>query len=59
MKTEQEKYFEAYSKAIDCFKALNELAPQTRDQLLQELFLIAIENNLIQRTSDNNRTGRS
>lgn len=59
MKTEQEKYMEAYSKAIDCLKALNELAPQARFQLLYELFLIAIGDKCIQQTPDNNKIGES
>lgn len=37
MKTEQEKYFEAKYKAIDFLKALNELQPENKMRLFQEL----------------------
>ena len=41
MKTEQEKYLDAFHKACELRKAINDLRPETRRRLLRELFQIS------------------
>ena len=41
MKTEEEKYLEAFHKALDLKKAMDDLKPESKQRLINELVQIA------------------